>query len=657
MTRAAKIRLLLLLLLPIAAWSVAPRPMDAGEPLSDPEWARLFRDLKRDLYGRSEKERAEAVRKIGEANCRKAASALVDFIRKPIARLIPLERRKKQVLDEIDRYMKLAANQGGGLLLSDIKKVERLQRELKEINATLARENATKQLAVRMLSRFTDEEALGWIMEETLTNRSWRVRLGLLEALAAIDRPEALATLKEALQEDDPGIRTRALMSLVSRGPGAGFEAALTHLTDAFWQVRVVAVEALGEFGDLRAVEPLIAALDREAGRIREDIGKALKKLTGKTLDPDHDLWRSWWSNEEHRGQAEEVCSARAKLWSDEDSERAEGVKAMAQLGSALGLPVALEAFREGEEAERRAALDAFRILREMDVVRELIEALRDEDDPLRDEIDRTLVTLTGCTRDNEKDADLWLEWWRENEEDVRKKLPPPAEGRPAKGKAPKTAVSFFGVPTYSANVMFILDVSGSMNVPVELPEGVSLAPPTGRDPLGSGPREATRLGLAGWELKKAVAGMPEEGRFNIIYYSDGAKVFSPRKMVRASKSGKRKAYAFVDHLKAVGGTNAFDALERAFTLADPRNEQKNLETSIDTIYFLSDGMPTVGEVVEPARILETIRERNALRKIVIHTICLLSRKGGKDPRENTGAMRKFMRSLAKENGGRYIEH
>ncbi|MHC4601014.1 MAG: HEAT repeat domain-containing protein [Planctomycetota bacterium] len=633
-------------------------PAHSGEVKNKKEWKALYKECKGDLYGLATSKRKDAIRRIGAANWPDAAKTLVDFVKKPNARLIPLERRRPVVLKEIQKYHKRARAQGNKLALEDIKTLRNLEDEFRKINKTIAAETKLKRFAVELLGGFTHPEAVDWILEEALSNRSWRVRLGLLEALAFLNDERAVETLKEALVEEDPGIRSRALESLVERGAEARFQACLDGLQDEFWQVRAVAICALGRFGEIKAVEALIEALNRETGRMRGDIAEALRMLTGKTLDADYQLWKAWWASDEHKKEAEAFCAIRKGLSSEEPEVRAKALVDLARQGPELGYPAALRAFRSKDKTMREAALDAFGILRDLRVVPILIKALWEDDEEFCKRVEQCLIVLTGCTEDHEADPDNWKKWWKKNRKKVRESAPAPAPGPEGKGKPVQTGTTFYGIPTHSTNVMFILDVSGSMSVPIHLPEGVPLAPKGCKDQPGVGPRAATRLGLAQWEMKKAIGGLSEKSRFNIIYYSVDAHVFSKSKMCLATKSKKKAAYAFVDHLVADGGTNIAGGLELAFTLENPKDEKKNLKTGIDTIYFLSDGMPSVGKIQDPDRILDWVEERNRIRKIVIHSICLVSKRRGAGPQqEDPEKMKDFMRRLAEDNGGRFVKH
>jgi hypothetical protein len=96
-----------------------------------------------------------------------------------------------------------------------------------------------------------------------------------------------------------------------------------------------------------------------------------------------------------------------------------------------------------------------------------------------------------------------------------------------------------------------------------------------------------------------------------------------------------------------VSGTNSHEGLRKAFE--DP---------DVDTVFFLSDGHPTVGAVVDPERILADVREWNRWRRVRIHAIALLR---GEPPafaqaQEDATAASSFMRRLAEQNDGLFRE-
>jgi len=65
-------------------------------------------------------------------------------------------------------------------------------------------------------------------------------------------------------------------------------------------------------------------------------------------------------------------------------------------------------------------------------------------------------------------------------------------------------------------------------------------------------------------------------------------------------------------------------------------------DPEVDTIYLLSDGVPSYGTVSRDYRVLQEVRRHNCWRRVAIHAILPVSK----------GTDRKFMRSLAAQNGG-----
>ena len=74
----------------------------------------------------------------------------------------------------------------------------------------------------------------------------------------------------------------------------------------------------------------------------------------------------------------------------------------------------------------------------------------------------------------------------------------------------------------------------------------------------------------------------------------------------------------------------------------------------MDTIFLLSDGMPTdqsfpTSKAMEPEKILRAVRTWNKLTKVVIHAIAI-------DPNTQGASFIRFMKDLATQNGGQYTE-
>jgi hypothetical protein len=158
-----------------------------------------------------------------------------------------------------------------------------------------------------------------------------------------------------------------------------------------------------------------------------------------------------------------------------------------------------------------------------------------------------------------------------------------------------------------------------------------------------------SRLEYVQRELCAAIdAQLGKKTFFNIISFSDGVTPWR-KKLVEASPAERKAAKEFVKKLEPKGETNAFDALETAFS-----------DHTVDTIYFLTDGFPTTCSCknqkhANTNEILGEVRKWNATRHVSLHCIAFLAGDGAKfNIVEDKGMSRDFMKRLATENGGTY---
>jgi Ca-activated chloride channel homolog len=128
-------------------------------------------------------------------------------------------------------------------------------------------------------------------------------------------------------------------------------------------------------------------------------------------------------------------------------------------------------------------------------------------------------------------------------------------------------------------DVVFVLDTSGSMSG-----EKIEKA------------RAALRFGVESLSAKD---------RFNIISFS-GEEHLMKSSLVEPNKQDKQEALAFIDRLRAEGGTNINDALVAAL-----RQFQHGDRPAL--VVFLTDGLPTVG-TTDVKAILKNISEANRAR-------------------------------------------
>ena len=113
-------------------------------------------------------------------------------------------------------------------------------------------------------------------------------------------------------------------------------------------------------------------------------------------------------------------------------------------------------------------------------------------------------------------------------------------------------------------------------------------------------------------ELKRSLRELGPDKQFHVIFYSSGPALEMPaRRLVTATEENKRRAFAFIDEIRAAGETDPSDALQRAFAVGP------------DTIFLLTDGefdRAVVGQV----------KRANPAGKVSVHTIAFLYQAGVK---------------------------
>lgn len=170
----------------------------------------------------------------------------------------------------------------------------------------------------------------------------------------------------------------------------------------------------------------------------------------------------------------------------------------------------------------------------------------------------------------------------------------------------------YYGIDIHAKRILFILDHSGSM-----------------KDPWYGMPR----LDRAKGELIKAIRALSGDAEFGIVAFHTRVHQWNDG-LVEATEANKDLAIEFVRSLGFGDRTNTYAALRSAL----------DYDADLEAVYLLTDGKPTIGEIVAHQLILADILHRNRFRHLNLNTIGLAV----------DGFTREFLMRLAEDSGGEF---
>jgi HEAT repeat protein len=140
------------------------------------------------------------------------------------------------------------------------------------LNKTKTREQWLEDIVVKQEEHEKQLESKIGQMKLEMAQKSIR----LLETRPDKIDPKPLI---EAIKSDYPEVKIFAAKELIKLKDPSVVDVLIQAISDTSEEVRIEAIQALGEIGDERAVEPLIDAMDDESLVVREKTAKSLGKL------------------------------------------------------------------------------------------------------------------------------------------------------------------------------------------------------------------------------------------------------------------------------------------------------------------------------------------------------------------------------------------
>ena len=492
------------------------------------------------------------------------------------------------------------------------------------------------------------------------------VRAAAETAAAKLKSAAALAELAKAARGEakaDKGqavaLQTAAVRCLGATKDKAQRPALEAALADPDAVVRANAAEALGMLDDEATAAALTAAIEQDASHaVVMAAARALRTTFGKYAAPADAGATKTGEPKAGEPKAGEPKAGEPKA-GDADGKPADG-KAPAKAEPTPPPPALQTAVRACIGAlgrtSWRADMELVRFLddfRTADVVPALIGVLeRFAANPadvksgklsglLLAQSHELLVAMTGAVYRADQPAE-WRTFW----EAEKGKITVAQKRAPDAKKGPGTAASgFCGIPVTGTRVVFVVDLSGSMQWPMDEDDG------NGKK------KRSVRLDFAKRELKRACDALPANAQFNLVSFNGNPKSKSWKDdLVPANEKNREAFKKYVDEMRADGGTNVWAGMETALKLQSLTYGSR-YETSVDEMFVVSDGAPTVGEVLDPLEILRLVSESNRWAGVRINAIFIDSatppeaRQGQPDlsipPAE-------LMRRMAEQNGGKF---
>ena len=475
--------------------------------------------------------------------------------------------------------------------------------------------------------------------QEYFNNENAHVRRAAVMDLAHVDHPDVVEWLLEALQDPAKEVRAEAAKALHRQTTGKAQTDLIRHLLKE------------------KRVETQVAILDSfKSTRPPAALDPVLKLAAHRTFELRLIATEVLGFLPESRDRILDRLRTNA-----EDSEPLVRLATFAALGQRqakqLGELCLKHLLEDPDWRVRAACIQTLEQLRLRESIPPLIRALQEEEGRLQDDCHQALQRITG-ERDRLPTWQDWNQWWERVQDGFQ--VPTLAQLQELERRYQASQQRYqssgpkyhehFGVATRSQQVLFLLDISTSMadKLPVESASPARLA--AFRERYGE---YDTKIELAREEMINTIAQFPSHVAFNIVTFETEVAQWK-KKPVRASSGNKNQAIKYLSRLTPAtllqsrqadsGRTNTFDALQLAFGLEETRQvPEKNHVIESDTVFLVTDGLPTAGAVTDPQQLLNHFFEVNQRARIVFHVITF------------DQGLSTLLRPIAERSGGQYV--
>ncbi len=279
-----------------------------GEPPLDPA---VVRSLRERLAAGSVREANAALEQMKAAPHSRHGLLLFEArvraqlrIEDAVRRLPELDLERTRAASELEAARKSTSTSTTRRLEERLGSIDRDRGELearRQIESRLADvcADAWWEIAPRLSPAAADELADAFLVR-LREERQPAARTVLFEMIGAVPSAAVMPLLMEvgSTHDEPPEIVVTAVAALGRRGDASATPALVAALAHPDWRVQSEAVEGLRLLHRRSAIPLLIERLSHAGGRLRDDLGFALRSLTGERFVADPAIWRAWWEKQ-----------------------------------------------------------------------------------------------------------------------------------------------------------------------------------------------------------------------------------------------------------------------------------------------------------------------------------------------------------------------
>jgi HEAT repeat protein len=472
---------------------------------------------------------------------------------------------------------------------------------------------------------------------------------------------EAIETYREFAREKNPIVRAAAVEDLGGIDSAAMVQTILKAANDVDPRVIDAAGKALGRMTSAESLEAMLAGLQTGNARAKRAAVLGFSHITrpypaaipsiAKMMSGDDEARRAVIKALENQKDPAGADALMKALKDKVPGLRVMAAHALGELKAKKAAGPLIELLRARDWSLRKAAAEALARIRVKESIEPLLQRFEKDKGLMTEVLYKALVAITG--QDFRYNAENWRRWWDRWGHGF--KVPTEAELAVMKKKAEEALKGYYDpnkkkyhrIETLSRKMVFVIDISASMQnkivIPPHAPEEVRKEFP-----------DRVKIEIAKKELIDLLATLPANVHFNIITFAGRVKLWQDGLV---SASMRTAAIKYVSRLKALqpprGGkasgsgeeqkTNTYGALMAAFGLQDVAVPNWKARTKVDTIFLVTDGVPTTGKIVDAHKLVDAITDLNRTRGVIIHVIVFDKQQG------------KQLARLATRNGGQCV--